>query len=76
MKVKRKRPFYYVKETTCTYCDGDGYTEHLSCSAPISECCGGCYKKRICDECDGDGYSKTEKTIDELIYNYKKNKRK
>lgn len=76
MKVKRKYKFYYEKETMCHHCNGTGIIEYLKpCNVPISDCCGGCYETCYCEKCDGDGYIMKEKTLKELIYKFKKNRK-
>ena len=78
MQTKFKNPnqieYRFPKQYICGYCSGDGYTEYISCNAPVSDCCGGCYKKEICDECDGEGYITIEKSMEDLIKKYKKNR--
>lgn len=75
VKFKRKHPFYYEQEIFCKRCDGKGYEEIFKgCNLPQSDCCGGCFEDVRCSECDGNGYNIVEKSLQELIYKYKKNK--
>lgn len=76
MKVKRKYPFYYYKDFRCDECEGNGFVEYfVGCNVPQSDCCGGCYDTKRCDKCDGAGFTTIEKTLQELIYKYKKNRK-
>ena len=80
MKTKFKNPnkieYRFPKEHICEYCSGDGYTEYLSCNAPVSDCCGGCYKREKCNECDGDGYFTDWENFDYMKYQFKNNRLK
>lgn len=76
MKVKRKNKFYYEQEIKCHHCNGVGTIEYFKgCNVPQSDCCGGCYDICDCEECDGNGYIVREKSLKELIYKFKENRK-
>lgn len=39
----------------CYNCGGDGGFEHIFCTEPASNCCGGCNVNTKCEVCDGSG---------------------
>jgi hypothetical protein len=55
-----------ILEIECKECGGQGYFEHVECSMPASECCGGCTVTQGCEECKGTGYYDVEFDINDV----------
>jgi hypothetical protein len=52
LDTENKQRVRDLLEEVCTNCNGEGYYYTIGdCTAPVSECCGGCETKHICEEC-------------------------
>lgn len=74
MRTKFKDYSEFMNIKDCPECEGKGYYSVISCTKPISECCGGCFVEKTCKRCDGDKEVLQDDLLDFKIYIFRKNR--